>query len=110
MPLLRTSALCSMPSTISLSSDTRASRLVAAFSLLLLILLPQVYLLLSCAPAEGRISGIVDVPNAVATLSIVSFCGMFLRVSSKLQPIRIFDQDVRPKKLMPGVSLRVQKV
>ncbi|EKX37494.1 hypothetical protein GUITHDRAFT_97244 [Guillardia theta CCMP2712] len=54
----------------------------------------QVYLLLSCAPAEGRISGIVDVPNAVATLAI---------------PIRIFDQDVRPKKLMPGVSLRVQK-
>lgn len=30
----------------------------------------QVYLLLSCCPCEGRISGIVDVPNAVATLAI----------------------------------------
>ena len=42
----------------------------------------QVYLLLSCCPCEGRISGIVDVPNAVATLAI---------------PLAIFDQDVRPK-------------
>lgn len=41
----------------------------------------QVYLLLSCCPCEGRISGIVDVPNAVATLAI---------------PLAIFDQDVRP--------------
>lgn len=30
----------------------------------------QAYLLLSCCPCEGRISGIVDVPNAVATLAI----------------------------------------
>ena len=30
----------------------------------------QVYLLLSCCPCEGRISGIVDSPNAVATLAI----------------------------------------
>ncbi|KAJ7544559.1 hypothetical protein O6H91_09G082800 [Diphasiastrum complanatum] len=43
----------------------------------------QVYLLLSCCPCEGRISGIVDCPNAVATLAI---------------PIAIFDQDIRPKK------------
>lgn len=43
----------------------------------------QVYLLLSCCPCEGRISGIVDVPNACATLAI---------------PLAIFDQDVRPKK------------
>ncbi|XP_039129998.1 LOW QUALITY PROTEIN: formamidase-like [Dioscorea cayenensis subsp. rotundata] len=42
----------------------------------------QVYLLLSCCPCEGRISGIVDAPNAVATLAI---------------PIAIFDQDVRPR-------------
>lgn len=42
----------------------------------------QVYLLLSCCPCEGRISGIVDVPNAVATLAI---------------PLAIFDRDVRPK-------------
>lgn len=43
----------------------------------------QVYLLLSCCPCEGRISGIVDSPNAVATLAI---------------PTAIFDQDIRPKK------------
>ncbi|KAH7511194.1 hypothetical protein FEM48_ZijujUnG0034400 [Ziziphus jujuba var. spinosa] len=30
----------------------------------------QAYLLLSCCPCEGRISGIVDVPNALATLAI----------------------------------------
>ncbi|KAG0575756.1 hypothetical protein KC19_5G028500 [Ceratodon purpureus] len=30
----------------------------------------QIYLLLSCCPCEGRISGIVDVPNACATLAI----------------------------------------
>ncbi|XP_057806759.1 uncharacterized protein LOC131021541 isoform X2 [Salvia miltiorrhiza] len=42
----------------------------------------QIYLLLSCCPCEGRISGIVDAPNAVATLAI---------------PIAIFDQDIRPK-------------
>jgi formamidase len=40
-----------------------------------------VYLLLSCCPCEGRISGIVDVPNACATLAI---------------PLSIFDRDVRP--------------
>ncbi|EEC71535.1 hypothetical protein OsI_03855 [Oryza sativa Indica Group] len=44
----------------------------------------QVYLLLSCCPCEGRISGIVDSPNAVATLAI---------------PTAIFDQDVKPKRL-----------
>ncbi|KAJ0252367.1 hypothetical protein HA466_0131640 [Hirschfeldia incana] len=42
----------------------------------------QIYLLLSCCPCEGRISGIVDSPNAVATLAI---------------PTSIFDQDIRPK-------------
>lgn len=42
----------------------------------------QVYLLLSCCPCEGRISSIVDCPNAVATLAI---------------PTAIFDQDVRPR-------------
>ncbi|TNC22208.1 formamidase [Amycolatopsis alkalitolerans] len=30
----------------------------------------QAYLLMSCAPIEGRISGIVDVPNACCTLAI----------------------------------------
>jgi len=41
----------------------------------------QVYLLLSCCPCEGRVSGIVDVPNAVCTLAV---------------PLAIFDRDVRP--------------
>merc|ERR1712048_414880 len=57
----------------------------------------QVYLLLSCCPCEGRISGIVDIPNAVATLAI---------------PLAIFDTDVRPPKemskleqLAKGISL-----
>eukprot|EP00746_Dinoflagellata_sp_MGD_P001634 gnl/MRDRNA2_/MRDRNA2_103087_c0_seq1.p1 gnl/MRDRNA2_/MRDRNA2_103087_c0~~gnl/MRDRNA2_/MRDRNA2_103087_c0_seq1.p1 ORF type:complete len:458 (-),score=92.59 gnl/MRDRNA2_/MRDRNA2_103087_c0_seq1:449-1822(-) len=57
----------------------------------------QVYLLLSCCPCEGRISGIVDVPNAVATLAI---------------PLAIFGRDVRPKEgdvlkaLASGVSVK----
>nr|CAD1828201.1 unnamed protein product [Ananas comosus var. bracteatus] len=42
----------------------------------------QVYILLSCCPCEGRISGIVDSPNVVATLAI---------------PTAIFDQDIRPR-------------
>ncbi|CAA3033198.1 formamidase-like isoform X2 [Olea europaea subsp. europaea] len=42
----------------------------------------QVYLLLSCCPCEGRISGITNSPNAVATLAM---------------PVSIFDQDIRPK-------------
>jgi len=57
----------------------------------------QIYLLLSCCPCEGRLSGIVDVPNAVATLAI---------------PLAIFSQDVRPKAgavleaLARGVSVK----
>lgn len=49
----------------------------------------QVYLLLSCIPCEGRISGIVDVPNAVATLAV---------------PLAIFDQDIRPPKSMDKLT------
>ncbi|MEB3294394.1 MAG: formamidase [Synechococcales bacterium] len=41
----------------------------------------QAYLLLSCAPVEGRISGIVDIPNACATLAI---------------PTEIFDRPILP--------------
>lgn len=41
----------------------------------------QAYLLLSCAPSDGRISGIVDIPNACATLAV---------------PTEIFDFDIRP--------------
>ncbi len=42
----------------------------------------QAYLLLSCAPIEGRISGIVDIPNACCTLAI---------------PTEIFNMDILPK-------------
>lgn len=42
----------------------------------------QAYMLLSCAPVEGRISGIVDIPNACCTLAI---------------PTEIFEKDIRPK-------------
>lgn len=42
----------------------------------------QIYILLSCAPIEGHIAGIVDVPNACTTLSL---------------PMDIFDFDVRPE-------------
>ncbi|GAC1422984.1 MAG: acetamidase/formamidase family protein [Candidatus Velthaea sp.] len=41
----------------------------------------QAYLLLGSAPIEGRISGIVDIPNACCTLYL---------------PTRIFDFDIRP--------------
>jgi len=44
----------------------------------------QAYMLLSTAPVEGRISGIVDIPNACCTLAI---------------PTSIFDQDILPKLL-----------
>ena len=57
--------------------------------------LPQVYLLLSCCPCEGRISGIVDVPNAVATLAV---------------PLAIFDQvtgsSMRPLTCSTGAAGR----
>ena len=49
-----------------------------------------VYLLLSCCPCEGRISGIVDVPNAVATLAV---------------PLAIFDRNVLPPKEMSTLEL-----
>ena len=53
----------------------------------------QVYLMLSCVPCEGRISGIVDVPNAVATLAI---------------PLAIFDKDVRPPNTLEGLASGVK--
>lgn len=42
----------------------------------------QIYLLLSCAPVQGHIAGIVDIPNACATLAL---------------PMDIFDFDIRPE-------------
>jgi len=41
----------------------------------------QAYLLLSCAPVEGRVSGIVDIPNACCTVAI---------------PTAIFEKDILP--------------
>jgi formamidase len=55
----------------------------------------QVYLLLSCCPCEGRISGIVDVPNAVATLAV---------------PLAIFDRDVRPPNNMEHFAKGIKVV
>jgi formamidase len=40
-----------------------------------------VYLILGAAPVDGRLSGVVDVPNSCATLYV---------------PTAIFDIDVRP--------------
>ena len=51
----------------------------------------QAYLLLGSAPIEGRISGIVDIPNACCTLYL---------------PTEIFDFDVRPTKAGPTVATR----
>ncbi|KAF2877850.1 Acetamidase/Formamidase [Massariosphaeria phaeospora] len=41
----------------------------------------QIYLLLSCAPIQGHIAGIVDIPNACTTMGV---------------PIDIFDFDISP--------------
>jgi formamidase len=41
----------------------------------------QAYLLLSCTPVEGRVSGIVDIPNACCTVAI---------------PTEIFDKPILP--------------
>ncbi|PGH16605.1 hypothetical protein AJ79_01712 [Helicocarpus griseus UAMH5409] len=42
----------------------------------------QIYLLLSCAPVQGHIAGLVDVPNACTTLGV---------------PMDIFGFDIRPE-------------
>ena len=41
----------------------------------------QIYLLLSCAPVQGHIAGIVDIPNACTTIGL---------------PMDIFDFDIGP--------------
>jgi formamidase len=46
----------------------------------------QAYLLLGSAPIEGRVSGVVDIPNAC--------CSLYL-------PTEIFDFDIRPNKEGP---------
>ena len=47
---------------------------------------PQAYLLLGAAPIEGRVSGVVDIPNAC--------CSLYL-------PTAIFDFDIRPSAAGP---------
>jgi formamidase len=51
----------------------------------------QAYLLLGSAPIEGRVSGVVDIPNAC--------CSLYL-------PTAIFDFDVRPTKDGPTAADR----
>jgi formamidase len=51
----------------------------------------QAYLLLGSAPIEGRLSGVVDIPNAC--------CSLYL-------PAAIFDFDVRPAKEAPQTADR----
>jgi len=43
----------------------------------------QIYLLLSCAPVQGHVAGIVDIPNACTTMGV---------------PMDMFDFDVSPHK------------
>lgn len=50
----------------------------------------QAYAILGTAPVEGRISGIVDIPNACATLYL---------------PTEIFDFDIRPNAEGPTVQV-----
>jgi formamidase len=41
----------------------------------------QIYLLLSCAPVQGHVAGIVDIPNSCTTMGL---------------PMDIFDFDISP--------------
>ena len=50
---------------------------------------PQAYMLLTAAPVEGRIGGIVDIPNCAATVSI---------------PTEIFETDITPKGMLNDKS------
>jgi formamidase len=54
----------------------------------------QAYLLLSTAPVEGRVSGIVDIPNACCTLAL---------------PTEIFDFDITPSATGPVSAPRGQE-
>jgi formamidase len=58
----------------------------------------QAYAILGCAPVEGHISGIVDIPNACATLFL---------------PTDIFSGDINPNKdgpvpfITPGIDIPI---
>jgi formamidase len=49
----------------------------------------QAYIILGTAPVEGRISGIVDIPNACCTLAI---------------PTEIFEMDILPSSSGPSAK------
>ena len=50
----------------------------------------QAYMILGTAPVEGRVSGIVDIPNACCTVAI---------------PTEIFDFDIMPNASGPEISI-----
>ncbi|KAM3088948.1 hypothetical protein ACMFMG_000569 [Clarireedia jacksonii] len=50
----------------------------------------QIYLLLSCAPVQGHVAGIVDIPNACTTLGL---------------PMDIFDFDISPSGLAKKLDM-----
>ena len=53
----------------------------------------QAFMLLSTAPVEGRISGIVDIPNSITTIYV---------------PTEIFDFDIKPNSKGPVKKNRKQ--
>ena len=52
----------------------------------------QAYSILGCAPVQGHISGVVDIPNSCATLWL---------------PTEIFDFDIQPSASGPVKHIRV---
>lgn len=60
----------------------------------------QIYLLLSCAPVQGHIAGIVDIPNACTTLvgSLPSYEEASADKGFQGVPIDIFDFDISVQK------------
>ncbi|KAH8196044.1 hypothetical protein TruAng_009790 [Truncatella angustata] len=50
----------------------------------------QIYLLLSCAPVQGHVAGIVDIPNACTTLGL---------------PMDIFDFDISPSGVAKALDM-----
>lgn len=56
----------------------------------------QIYLLLSCAPVQGHVAGIVDIPNACTTIGL---------------PVDIFDFDITPAgTLAAGAGVGAKKL
>ena len=51
----------------------------------------QAYVILSCAPVEGRIGGVVDIPNACVSVAI---------------PCEMFDFDIKPNAQGPQKKVR----